>query len=256
MKHTCESCGTPIEQLSGSGRPRRFCVVCRPVKYVRVDRARTCEVCGASFEANANAKFCSNRCRQQNRPRVSCSSCGGPTGWTAGRRESATCSACRRPPISPCEFCGESFKAVRRSAGGRTRFCSRRCARRAEIAGGTHALGIPALTEEQQAELKRVRAEKATRYRRAKLLGVEREPYTRDEIAERDGYVCWLCGEPVDMGLRHPHPRSASVDHFIPLSLGGDDTRANVYLAHLGENLARGSRWASCSLKLHPLATA
>ena len=49
--------------------------------------------------------------------------------------------------------------------------------------------------------------------------------------------------EEVDMSLKFPHPMSASVDHIIPLSLpGATDTKANVRLAHLGENVARGNR--------------
>ena len=43
------------------------------------------------------------------------------------------------------------------------------------------------------------------------------------------------------MGLKYPHSRSASVDHIVPLSLGGSDMRTNVRLAHLGENVARGN---------------
>lgn len=258
MKHTCEMCGVRFERQAGSGRPRKFCTECRPVSYVQVGRTRTCQACGATFEGIASAKFCSNRCRQANRPRVPCARCGGDTAYFAGRVATAICSTCRawtRNHTAQCRYCSKTFESKNRG-GGRTKFCSKSCARRYEIASGTHTLGIRPLTPDESLALRKARNERTTRSRRARLLGVDRDDYTRSEIAERDGYVCWLCGEPVDMSLKYPHPRSASIDHFIPLSLGGDDTRANVYLAHLGENLARGNRWASCSLKLHPLATA
>ena len=29
-----------------------------------------------------------------------------------------------------------------------------------------------------------------------------------------------------------PHPRAPTVDHVVPIAEGGDDTRANVQLAH------------------------
>ena len=31
------------------------------------------------------------------------------------------------------------------------------------------------------------------------------------------GEHCWLCGEPIDYGLRFPHPRSWSLDHMVPI---------------------------------------
>ena len=35
-------------------------------------------------------------------------------------------------------------------------------------------------------------------------------------------------------------PLSASMDHVIPLKLGGEDSEGNIRLAHLGCNLRRG----------------
>jgi 5-methylcytosine-specific restriction endonuclease McrA len=34
------------------------------------------------------------------------------------------------------------------------------------------------------------------------------------------------------MALKGPHVMCPSVDHVLPLACGGDDTRANVQLAH------------------------
>lgn len=52
---------------------------------------------------------------------------------------------------------------------------------------------------------------------------------------------CWLCGEWVDQALRFPSKRRRSVDHVIPLSLGGPPlARHNVRLAHLDCNCRRG----------------
>ena len=79
-----------------------------------------------------------------------------------------------------------------------------------------------------------------TRYHRL-LASAKSEPYTRQEIFARDGWVCGICDEPVDPDLRAPDPKSASIDHVVPLSLGGDDTPANVRLAHLGCNVSRGA---------------
>jgi 5-methylcytosine-specific restriction endonuclease McrA len=47
---------------------------------------------------------------------------------------------------------------------------------------------------------------------------------------------------PIRRELKYPHLRSASIDHIIPLSLGGDDTAANKRAAHFGCNIARGNK--------------
>jgi len=33
-----------------------------------------------------------------------------------------------------------------------------------------------------------------------------------------------------------PHPKAPTIDHIVPLSAGGDDTKANVQLAHFSCN--------------------
>lgn len=82
------------------------------------------------------------------------------------------------------------------------------------------------------------------RQRRAQLRAAVSESYTLAEIAERDGHRCQLCRRKVDMDLKAPHPRSPSIDHIVPLVKGGDDTRANVQLAHRRCNTSKGTRVA------------
>lgn len=151
-------------------------------------------------------------------PRVPCVVCGGLV--TSSRTEHVRCHPARTSV--QCEVCGGEFP-YRRSK----RFCSARCR-----------------TAERDARVgPRIRhtSEAATR-RRARKMGVASERYTRAEIAERDGYCCGLCGGVVDMGVAWPHRESPSVDHVVPLVRGGNDTRANCQLAHLGCNLAKGAR--------------
>lgn len=66
-----------------------------------------------------------------------------------------------------------------------------------------------------------------------------------EEILERDGWRCQIPGcrrRPIRRDVSYPHSRSKSIDHIIPLSLGGDDTAVNKRAAHLGCNLARGNQ--------------
>lgn len=228
---------------------------------------RTCGTCGGALTKKPGRgrwpRYCSQKCRNAaswaRAPRLPCVECGSPTGWRATESRAPASPRCRRCMpgsaklraagsaklrAAACAWCGTDFTSVRRSDGRWTLYCSKSCARKAEYAAGKSPLIAsnrsrmrnPLLTSEQR---KKQNWELSNRRRRARLRGVEREPYTTQEIAERDGFRCWLCGRKVDMALTYPHPRSASIDHVVPLSKGGDDTRANVRLAHLGENVAR-----------------
>jgi hypothetical protein len=68
------------------------------------------------------------------------------------------------------------------------------------------------------------------------------ETFTDLEIYERDKWRCQLCGEPVNRSLVYPDPKSASLDHVIPIAKGGGHTRVNCQLAHLGCNSSKRDR--------------
>ena len=45
--------------------------------------------------------------------------------------------------------------------------------------------------------------------------------------------VCGICGKPVDMSLKYPHPLSKCIDHIIPVAKGGHPSDIdNLQLAH------------------------
>jgi 5-methylcytosine-specific restriction endonuclease McrA len=70
------------------------------------------------------------------------------------------------------------------------------------------------------------------------------------KIAARDHWVCQLCKRKVDRMLFWPHPKSPSIDHVIPLTKGGMHEPANVQLAHLVCNTAKGNRGGGEQLAL------
>lgn len=92
------------------------------------------------------------------------------------------------------------------------------------------------------------RGGKARRRKRERSLTYSPIPLTK--LIERDGGVCQLCGEPIDMsdgwydanGWFHVGCNYPTVDHIIPLAKGGDNTWENVQLAHLGCNSAKRDR--------------
>lgn len=45
--------------------------------------------------------------------------------------------------------------------------------------------------------------------------------------------ICGICGKPVDMSLKYPHPLSRCIDHIIPVARGGHPSDINnLQLAH------------------------
>lgn len=61
-------------------------------------------------------------------------------------------------------------------------------------------------------------------------------------VLARDNHVCGLCGFPVAVNRKFPHPLSPSLDHILPRSKGGSDDPANLQAAHLVCNISKGPR--------------
>lgn len=117
----------------------------------------------------------------------------------------------QRPPVERmCEQCGRCF--ITRLHADR-KYCSARCA-----------------------------ANAAKGQRRARLRGVQREVISRNAVFVRDGGRCMICRKPILRNKRAPHPLSFTLDHVIPLSLGGAHVFANVQAAHFACNSRRGNK--------------
>lgn len=78
----------------------------------------------------------------------------------------------------------------------------------------------------------RAKREAANLRRRRLMSGAKQEPYVREAIFERDNWTCGICGEAIDPSLRWPDSFCATIDHVIPLFMGGDDTPENVQASH------------------------
>lgn len=232
--------------------------------------SRVCLACGTSFIAyRASMKTCSLKCGQRYRlathgparPRKCwqcevCGSdyrrsysgqrtCGRACGVALKARSRPPAPAPTPPPSSVCAQCGDTFEASRQ------RYCSARCAAEAKRAsdrarsaarpkvhppgkcrqcGKDIARGAKCADCLATSRLERKRRER--RRRRVLKRGAAAEPYTLAEIAARDRNVCQLCRRRVAMTKAVPHPKAPTIDHVLPLAAGGDDTRANVQLAH------------------------
>jgi len=196
-------------------------------------KPRQCQTCDATFYTRwkARAYYCSEACGTQPEPLAT---------WTNLRWRQCQCGKwiCRpnnrqwcsnecylhsevarrgRPaldapppiPIKPCADCGSSTGSRRRT------YC------------------LPCSTIRRQASEQRARRVRRQRYgntsrARARRYGVEYEPVDRIAVYNRDGWRCGICGLTVDKRLSAPHPMAASLDHVIPISLGGPHLYTNV----------------------------
>lgn len=64
----------------------------------------------------------------------------------------------------------------------------------------------------------------------------------RHKVFSRDGWVCQLCGDPVNRKARWPSPDSVTIDHIIPVSKGGTHDERNLQCAHARCNVRKGAK--------------
>jgi hypothetical protein len=224
-----------------SDHPARVSVRTRTSGAVRFD----CAECGRSVEyvysGGTPRRFCSSGCGKRHHDRAS-------------RQRRAVV---RTERTVACLQCGDLFCTVHPTK----KFCSQRCATRMHkrqrsdrpapsSRGVCRSCGAVAehfvCDSCQQVKLREARR----RWKARKRGAAQAEPYTLAQVAERDGWVCQLCrGEHGKVRRKrrwNSDPQGASIDHVVPLSKGGDDTLANVQLAHFGCNtLKRNGVWGA-----------
>jgi len=88
-------------------------------------------------------------------------------------------------------------------------------------------------------ERSRLRRQSMRHRELAARYGVPSEPYRTVDVFERDGWICGICGLPVDKQLVFPDPKSAALDHKIPVSRGGPNLLSNVQCSHLSCNCSK-----------------
>lgn len=234
LRRKCIGCGK--EFLPTHGKQRRCGKDCGRKSHW-YSTPKPCKHCGEVFQPTGGPKqqFCSPECGRtfiaaaRSQP-TACRFCGDLVPRIDGHPRELH-DACRAflaqvralPKGIPshlrrCAWCGRDFSTSNRRAV----FCSIECRR-----SGT---------------LQRIHL----RWRG--VLRGERIPLSR--IYQRDRGVCQLCGKRISRRFAPPDPRSATLDHIVPLSLGGRHASENVQLAHFGCNARKGNRPAGEQLRI------
>lgn len=203
----------------------------------RSSAGRTCEVCGVEFVAKmAEQRACGRECGRFVQ-----------FGWPVSTLAWRTCAVCSRPYTTRGKRrCGCTGYYARRTGTTRIAQC-RYCTLPIEyvVTGcGGKALVCDTCKRERAKALRaqRNRLFGKTYRSRARAYGVEYEPVNRIKVFSRDGWRCQLCGKPVKRDAKAPDPLSPSIDHVIPMSVGGPHTYANTQCAHFLCNSLKGNR--------------
>lgn len=218
-------------------------------------RGRICEVCGKIYDATYGAqRTCGRACGATINPQSAAPWLRRErTKWPSWRIWSLNCHVCERiftarrrnNPVCGADQCVDQWIRILRTREKRRQPKSRFCAD-----CGTE---VPSYRMKCDACITLTRKRKKSRERRKRriaTLGVATEIYSLAEVAQRDRHRCGLCGRKVNMKLVVPHAKAPTIDHIIPLAGGGDDTRANVQLAHFICNSIKGDRGGNEQLLL------
>jgi len=225
-----------------------------------------CEICGNEFKRRVRTND-SNRC------------CSRECGFALQRREKAIASAAFHESaregawthwyFSDCETCGGRFIQGNHK-GRRRRFCGSACegdhSRRAALASYLrkrptdllakqcrkchHPFNVKRergasnrLCGECAAQNKKAsRRDAKTARSRARKAGVPFAVVRRQDVIAKYGLKCWLCGEEIPL-QRATQGQQFSLDHVVPLSLGGWHDIRNVRPAHHACNSKRSNEF-------------
>lgn len=134
------------------------------------------------------------------------------------------CEDCRRNrrlgPLRACQLCAAEFWPLKATQ----RYCSKSCA-----------------STMIERPVKTLAPKGNTHQARARRFGVKYETVIKIKVFERDGWFCVICQTPVDRTVEWPHPDSASLDHVVPLSRGGEHAYRNTQCSHFRCNIAKGA---------------
>jgi len=181
--------------------------------------AGVCTWCKAAFErttisSGPRPTYCSASCRSARH-----NAAASPE--TKARWRAIAKNKWRPGYLIHCAVCDQQFVQL----NGKAKYCSRTCR--------NHACYLQAYATGSR--------KKQEKDRYARLKRAFRESVDPAEVYDRDCWTCGLCGRGIPRVVLFPHPESPTIDHIVPLALGGLHEMANVQAAHFLCNSALGA---------------
>ena len=228
-------CGMHDQRVRATGTPFRKCLTCGSELPEEFGQRR---YCGPDCRPRCKAEGCDEPYRSDDgycsRHKILVRKYGKPEGgyeWTPKAGE-YTCLACggKFPPNGKSrQFCGPRCQQLHKTYDGEIPELDFDC-----VMCGKH------IHRNRWEELYQRGDKKLCD--RCRVSKGKRHKSSPGYLAKRDGNNCGICGQPVDMDLKHPHPRSGSVDHIIPVAHGGTHDEENLQLSCLVCNLTKQAR--------------
>ncbi len=136
-------------------------------------------------------------------------------------------------PAKPCKGCGVEIQA---GSHANRDYCSRLCSQKDRY-NANHLIRYR--TDEKYRDM----FQRNGHNRRARLRSVRCVNFSPSEILNRDGWKCRICGKDTPKELRGKKVSNApTLDHIVPIALGGEHTPSNTQCACLGCNCSKGGR--------------
>ena len=246
--HICEVCGKAFDRAGIRGPLPRFCSASCRRGGRKTELTRKCDICGVAYEVSGRGnppRICSAECKAEKERRRqrgyrkdierSCEICGSL--FLTRNPKSVACSpACQRERVRIYQQRKylESRVDLPETKVWVCKWCD------GEIVVPYSLTGNRVYHDDCRVRARRHRNRvKSVRRQNARV-----EPNRIDvfDIAERDGFVCHICLDVVDMSLPRTSRFGATLDHVFPLSLGGLDVEENVKLAHWICNIKKSNK--------------
>lgn len=243
---TCATCGKTYKPWKRS-RPGAYCSVDCARRRGKPKATGECEHCGATFAITRDRRrFCGRDCSYAFKTLER---------LTRPPKQKATAPTTCRVYFQDCSECGTTFTS-RHSR----KVCGEKCRNRRtqrlrpvpepkpveyrwwECRVCDTPFAMPSWITDARYCSKRCRKQRFDSHRtRAMHAGVHYEYVRPHDIYERDGWTCGLCGDRVDELAKWPDQMCASLDHVVPISMGGPHEAGNLRLAHWLCNSLRGT---------------
>lgn len=278
-ERTCATCGAGLTPNPNGGRPWKYCPACRPYRGGDRPALTTCPRCGTEFDREkTNRKYCSEKCRvgfyrdthvehvrvynqaKIAQRRLEREAKRAAEGTPICYRNCLECDCLLVSPVNRIRLFGiTAYPRFICSPRCKMRRASRQAnperKRQQRIKDNAKASASGKRAEWQRTYRQTPKGHAATRarskWRRAQTRGAKVvESFDSHEVFERDGWKCHLCRKRINPKLKNPHPKSASLDHIIPLTVGGEHSLANSATAHLDCNMAKSNGAANDQLRL------
>ena len=212
-KHNCQVyCSEECRTIDSKNNKNKKKPINKKIKNKNKNKnkyIKTCKTCNKEFPSKyKNKQYCSEKCRPSNKSKETriCKTCGNPLPPKSGKQY---CSKeCRDTKQKICPICGEKFNTKTKK-----KYCSEECRK----------VGRKYNNKKSQTELDLSKNNDSIR-----LIFNGRPINTwyisgfteklKNNILERDGYRCYVCGKETNLHVHHIIPRDEGGPH-IPENL-------------------------------------